>query len=85
MAVGLKPGTECIVATPTDDDDIEFAWFSFSKEIEMLNEDEYPCRVFLGKRLRAETMPKAKAARTKPYAAFFNSLGHFKRLSVIDR
>jgi hypothetical protein len=84
MATGLKRGEECVVATPNDDGDIDFVWFSFSQEIRMPDENDNPSRVFIGKRLRGETLSKAKAARTKPYSVYFNCNGHFKRRSVIE-
>ncbi|HEY3967296.1 MAG TPA: hypothetical protein VGM05_22240 [Planctomycetaceae bacterium] len=49
----------------------------------MPDENGNASRVFIGKRLRAKTLPKAKAARTKPFAAYFNRNGHFKGRSVI--
>ena|SRR5713226_8851618 len=83
MATGMKRGEECVVATPNEDGDIDFVWFSFSREIRMPDENGYTSRVLIGKRFRAKTLPKSKAARTKPYSAYFNCNGHFKRLSVI--
>jgi hypothetical protein len=84
MVVDLERGQECVVATPNEDGDIDFVWFSFSREVRMPDEKGNPSRVFVGKRLRAKTLPKAKAARTKPYAVYFNRKGHFKRRSVIE-
>ncbi len=86
MAVGLKRGEECVVATPNEDGDIDFVWFSFAQEVRMPDENGNSSRVFIGKQLRAETLPKAKAARNKPYAVYFNfnRNGHFKRRSVIE-
>jgi hypothetical protein len=83
MATGLRRGDECIVAAPNDDSNIEFVWFSFSQEIRMPDENGEPSRVFVGKRIRVETLSKAKAARTTPYSIYFNCNGHFKRRSVI--
>ena len=50
----------------------------------MPDENGNPSRVFIGKRLRSETLSKSKAARTKPYSVYFNSNGHFKRRSAIE-
>ncbi len=85
MATDLQPGDECVVATPTQWGDIEFAWFSFSRESIMPMPDEpgTTVRVLFGKRIRSETLSKASAARTEPYSVFFNVKGHFKRPAVI--
>ncbi len=82
-AVGLEPGTECVVATPVGDYEIRFTWFAFSHEATMPDDLGEQCRVFFGKRLRSETMPKSKAVITEPYDVFFTGAGGFKRLSVI--
>lgn len=84
MATRLKRGEECVVATPNSDGDIHFVWFSFSRVMRMPDENGVPSRVFIGKRLRAQTLSKAKAARKKPYSIYFNRNGHFKRRSVIE-
>jgi hypothetical protein len=83
MAADLKRGEECIVATPNEDGDIEFVWFAFSDEKIMSDNNGVPTRVQFGKRLRSETLSKAEAAETRPYAVFFNVNGDFKRPSVI--
>jgi hypothetical protein len=40
-------------------------------------------RVFFGEWLGSETLPRAEAIATEPYAQFFNVNGHFKRPSAI--
>src|SRR5207302_4145317 len=77
MATNLKRGEECVVATPNEDGDIEFVWFSFSHEKIMPDENGTATRVQFGKRLRSETLSKPDAAETEPYARFFNVNGHF--------
>jgi hypothetical protein len=85
MATDLSPGDECIVATPTENGDIKFTWFSFTNEriMEMPDEPGSKVRVQFGEQIRSECLPKSKAASTGPYSAFFNIKGHFKRPSVI--
>ena len=83
MATDLKRGEECVVATPNEDGDIEFVWFSFTQEKIMPDEDGIATRVQFGKRLRSETRSKTDAAETEPYSVFFNVDGHFKRPSVV--
>ena len=56
MATDLKRGEECVVATPKDDGDIEFVWFSFSHEKVMRDENGVATRVQFGKRLHAQTL-----------------------------
>ncbi len=82
-ATDLKRGEECIVATPNEDGDIEFVWFSFTQEKIMPDENGVATRVQFGKRLQSETLSKKRAAKAQPYAVFFNVNGHFKRPSVI--
>jgi hypothetical protein len=86
MATDLSPGDECVVATPTEDGDIEFIWFSFTHEriMEMPDEPGSKVRVQFGERIRSECLPKSETASTEPYSAFFNVNGHFKRPSVIE-
>jgi hypothetical protein len=83
MATDLKPGDKCIVATAHKNGNIEFTWFSFSHEKIMRDDKGVAQRVQFGKRLRTKTLSKTKAAKTEPYAVFFNINGHFKRPSVI--
>jgi hypothetical protein len=85
MATDLQPGDECVVATPTREGDIDFDWFSFSREAIMTMPDEpgTKVRVLFGERIRSQTLSKAHAAEMEPYKVFFNVNGHFKRPSVI--
>lgn len=86
MATDLKPGDECVVATPMQGGDIEFTWFSFTREriMEMPDKRGTEIRVQFGRRLRSERLRKIEAVKTRPYSVFFNVNGHFKRLSVIQ-
>jgi hypothetical protein len=83
MATDLKRGEECVVATPNEDGDIGFVWFSFTEEKIMLDENGISQRVQFGKRLRSDTLSKTEAAETEPYSVFFNVNGHFKRPSIV--
>jgi hypothetical protein len=89
MAADLTPEQHCCVATPAEGDDIEFAWYCFSRERIMTDPDPRPgaptttVRVFFGDWLGSETISRAEAMATEPYAQFFNVNGHFKRPSAI--
>ncbi len=86
MATDLRPGDECVVATPVESGEIDFTWFSFTHEkiMDMPDKPGTEVRVQFGKRIRSECLPKAEAARSRPYSVLFNVNGHFKRLSVIQ-
>lgn len=85
MATDLQPGQHCCVATPLENDGIEFGWFCFS-EVRLMPDPDDPSsivRVFFGEGLGSERLSRAEAIETEPYADFFNVNGHFKRLSAI--
>ena len=85
MATDLQPGLHCCVATPTRNDDIEFAWYCFAEKRLMPDPDDTSSivRVFFGEHLGTETFPRNEALTTEPYSDFFNVNGHFKRPSAI--
>lgn len=86
MAIDLQPGQVCCVATRTENGDIEFGWFFYSR-VQLMDLPEEPgtaVRVFFGERLGSETLAQAVAAETEPYAQFFNVKGHFLRPSAIS-
>jgi hypothetical protein len=83
MATNLRPGDECVVATPDGDGDIVFNWFSFSHEAIMRDDEGDDVRVLFGKWLRSETLSRSDAAGLEPYSVFFNVKRHFKRMSII--
>jgi hypothetical protein len=85
MATELEPGQHCCVATPTESEDIEFGWFCFREERLMPDPDEpnSTVRVCFGEWLGSETLTRAEAIGTEPYAQFFDFNGHFKRRSAI--
>jgi hypothetical protein len=85
MATDIRPGDECIVATPAEPPDIEFRWYTFSHEQTMSIPDEpgRQGRVFFGTPIRSETLSRTDAIARAPYSVFFNVDGHFKRRSVI--
>ena len=64
MATNLRPGDECVVATPAEGEDIDFSWFSFTHERVMHMPDEPGTRVWVlfGKLIRSDHLPKAEAA-----------------------
>jgi len=86
MATSLRPGDECVVATPAKSGDIDFSWFSFTHErvMDMPDEPGTRVRVLFGKLIHSECLPKAEAAVSEPYSVLFNVNGHFKRPSVIQ-
>jgi len=86
MATDLRPGDECVVATPVEGGDIDFSWFSFTHErvMDMPDEPGTRVRVLFGKLIRSECLPKTEAAGSEPYSVLFNVNGHFKRPSVIQ-
>ncbi|TWU37484.1 HNH endonuclease [Novipirellula aureliae] len=83
MAAGLAVGQECVVASLSKMGSIAFSWYSLEEERLIPSESGVLDRVFLGQRFFSESMSKPKAAKSKRYAIFFNSLGHFKRSSVL--
>ena len=85
MATNLQVGDECVVATPGQSGEVVFQWFKFSNEQILPDEEGRNVRVFYGLPLRSESLPKAVAAQTDPYAVFFDVNGHFKRPSAIAR
>jgi len=87
MATDLSTGDECIVATPVENGDIKFDWFSFTHEkiMDAPDEPRVKVRVLFGEWVRSERLPKSEAARTAPYSLLFNVNGHFKRISAIKQ
>ena len=83
-ANNLRIGQQCIVATPTKDDQIVFNRFSFLLESVMPDETGTPWRVFFGEFVKSDILSKRDAARDALYSAFFDKNGHFKRQSVIQ-
>jgi hypothetical protein len=73
----------CIVATTAKDKHITFSWFSFLHEEIKPDDTGVTCRIFYGKFIKSDNYLKMDAAQTKPYAAFFDINGNFKRQSVI--
>jgi hypothetical protein len=84
MATDIANGDECIVATQDKHRrTTEFVWFKLSHEKRVVDKDGIPCRVFFGERIKSQTMPKAKAAKSSLYSAFFDARGFFKRMSIV--
>jgi len=84
MAPNLRPGEECVVATPDVEGKVVFDWFTLSREERMPDpEDGLTVRVLFGNPLRSETLTKPEAIASEQYSKFFNVKGHFKQLSVI--
>jgi hypothetical protein len=79
-------GSAMIVATPADNGDIVFGWFSFLRA-ERRPYPEEPdegreCRVLYGNPVKSERLPKSIARTTKPYSVFFTVAGNFKRWKI---
>jgi hypothetical protein len=85
MTPNVKAGDECVVATYHPDGGVTFSWYSLSHDSVQRDPEEAhsKVRVYFGKLLKSERLPKARAAKTEPYSVFFNVLGNFKRPSVI--
>jgi len=78
QATDLCRGDECIVAKPSDGDQIVFEHYRFEREIESGDE-----RVLCRKRVKAESLTRAAATRHRIYRRFFNVNHHFKRQATI--
>ncbi len=85
IAIGLRRGEKCVVASYDEDRAVVFDWYTLSKESIEPNPSlpETYVRVFRGKLAKSVRLSKAKAVKTKPYSVFFNVRGDFKRPSVV--
>lgn len=88
QARDLRQAQLCIVVERGVDDQLTFGWYSFEHEF-LLPSDTASLngpasRVFFGTFLASETLPKAKAARSLRYSAFFKKTGHLKNGSVFS-
>jgi hypothetical protein len=79
----LRPGAICIVATTQNNNAVELARWEFSHSQQLPDDEGTQCLVLFGRRVGAETMPKADAANHRTYSQFFNIRGHFKQQSVL--
>ena len=84
-ANNLRVGQQCIVATPADNGQVAFNWYSFSWENIKQDKEGNTYRVFFGKLIKSDTLLKRAAARDGLYSAFFDKNGNFKRGSVFQR
>jgi hypothetical protein len=82
MAKGLRAGDICIVAS-YGDAEVVFRWYAFAHEKQMLDENGELVRVLFGRLDKSESLAKAVAARTPPYAHLFDRNGKFKIVSVV--
>jgi hypothetical protein len=83
QALNLPNGAECVVASYEPSGSVAFNWYELSAERRQTDPDrDVQVRVFHGKWMRKEVLPKGVAAQTGIYRAFFNRLGHFKQVSV---
>lgn len=85
QANNLSVGQQCIVATPKNDGQIVFSWYSFLRESVKPDDTGTPWRVFFGKFIKSDKLSKGAAARNGLYSQFFDKNGNFKRRSVIQR
>jgi hypothetical protein len=81
----LPPGQVCVVAERATDQQIAFSWYSYAYELLILDEKDLPARVFFGRLLASETLPKSKAACSERYSALFTVNGDFKNGSVFHK
>src|SRR5262245_42040558 len=85
QARNLCPGHVCVVGTVTPEGRVAFNWHSFTHEALLPDEEGVAGRVFFGRFLTSETLPKAKAARSACYSALFTVNGDFKNGSVFHK
>lgn len=82
MADRLRPGDQCVVATPSPDGKtVDFGWFRFlhSTEIPDPGKPGTKMRVLFGTHERSQSLPTQDATTTPPYSKFFKKGGGFKR------
>jgi hypothetical protein len=82
QARDLIPGQVCVVVSYTEDDRFAFRWYSFTHEAQLPDERDILGRVFFGRLLASETLPKSKAAHSVRYSALFKRTGELKQGSV---
>lgn len=82
QARDLLPGQLCAVGSYGDGGQVIFRWYSFSNEA--WNADKRR-RVFFGRFLASETLPKRRAVRSAQYSVLFKRTGDFKQGSVFRR
>lgn len=82
QARNLAPGEECVVASEGKDG-LVFDYWKLSRVAIMPSEEGNDVRVFFGERLRSERLAREDARKSVVYGAYFDSLGHFHRTSVV--
>jgi len=78
----LTPGQACVVGNYAPDNRVKFNWYSFRYVAMLPDEHGELERVFFGRFLVSETLPKSKAASSVRYSALFKVTGEFKQGSV---
>jgi hypothetical protein len=82
QARDLVPGQTCVVGAYADDGRVVFSWYSFTHEALLPDEHSNPVRVFFGRFVASERLPKSQAARSVHCSALFRRTGDFKLGSV---
>lgn len=85
QARNLRPGQACVVGSWSSDNRVVFKWYSFEYETILPGNDGVLNRVFFGRFLTSEELPKSKAARSALYSALFKITGDFKQGSVFQK
>jgi len=86
QARNLRPGQACVVVSQSSGNRVVFKWYSFEYETILPRDDGVLNRVFLGRFLTSEELPKSEAAGSARYSAFFNkNTVHFKTGSVFHK
>jgi hypothetical protein len=85
QARNLCPGQVCVVGMVAPGNRVTFSWYSFVYETILPDEDGVPGRVFFGRFLTSEILPKVKAGRSARYSALFTGNGDFKNGSVFHK
>lgn len=85
QARNLRPGQVCVVGSWSSDNRVVFNWYSFEYETVLPSNDGVLNRVFFGRLLTTEELPKSRAARSALYSALFKITGDFKQGSVFQK
>lgn len=87
LAEKLQPGDTCVVASYACESktNVKMSWYTLSEKTTDPDEKGAPTRVFRGKLLKTETMPKAEAFADPRYRNIFTVKGAFKFEQAVRR
>lgn len=86
LANDIQIGDACVVASYDEKNReiVNFSWFTYSKQDTVIDDKEVLCRVFRGDQQKLVSMPKAQASKHSEYSCFFDKLGRFKQVSIVN-